>query len=312
MQRRNQAQRRREQAQKQRDQAKKKRDQAEQRQEPDQTAKAQETQAEQQHGQAQGARQQQGQAQQQEVPRFEISGKISNLPFTLQDLREHNLISEQESQEMVKVHAYSQTTPQQDLLASVLERIQAFINDAHKPWKQRRQIKRAKEVIQYHLDMQTRNRAHNQAGQGGAAQQQAHQAQAAQQQPRQAENTPQQSHPVRAVQQPAQRPRQAQPARQQHGRTIPESSRLIIKDLKRQSELSEQQFQDFRSSLSMEALNQWMSCVERSGQLLPQIYQGSREAGQEIEDMAPILLQPLRYIRRQQRYRAQPASTRAA
>ena len=111
---RNQAQRRQASAQKQRDQAKKKQAQ-------------QKEQAQQQQDDQPELAERQGHPQ--KFPELELSEKISELQPALEDLRNSDLITDEEAKEMQKMYAFKDEPVEHELLASVFERIEAYLEN---------------------------------------------------------------------------------------------------------------------------------------------------------------------------------------
>lgn len=66
-----------------------------------------------------------------------------------------NLITDEEAKEMQKMHAFKDEPTEHELLASVFERTEAYMGDAGKSSKQRRQVRKARRAIQYHIEMQS-------------------------------------------------------------------------------------------------------------------------------------------------------------
>ena len=231
----NQAQRRQASAQKQRDQAKKKREQP----------KPQQEQGQQQRGQTQADQPQQGEAHQQRPTQVGWSNRYYKLGEALEDLRKYDLLTEPEAEEMQKVHGSNEGTAQQGLMASVFERIQVFLKDASKSSKQRRQVRNAKEIIQYHVEMQTTGRAQEQFDKLQIAQRQSEQAASARAASPRTDPQNLQQPPGQARQQPRQAREPQSPDRQQRRQAqaqralinlpdatdIAEDLRLVVQEL---------------------------------------------------------------------------------
>jgi hypothetical protein len=140
------------------------------------------------------------------------------------------------------------------------------------------------------------------AQQGNAAAQQ-HSRIAAQQQSRKAQELQNQSRTTSEQGSIALQQQQSYAlAVKQPARVYPELTRSVIRDFIKQSLLTEQQFHDFTSSLSVDVIAEYMAVTSRMEQLLTMLKEGSLPDApihEEIGILAPIALRPLRYVEEQ-------------
>jgi hypothetical protein len=149
--------------------------------------------------------------QDQDAPQYgqasvaEAYAKSRKLNEELKEVQKYGLLSEIELSEFQKFHPDSPEAPQQELTARILGALQAFLRDESTPSKQRRHVRRARELLQYHQDMRPQVRAHRLETDRQSQNPRQGQGQGQAQNPRQGQAQGQ-------AQNPPQQPRLAQPA----------------------------------------------------------------------------------------------------